>query len=267
MRTTALFARSALIWRARSRRASGAGRTGPLENRLSANQALRTLAWSTLALHGSCSRSALHRASWRSTWRSGTRRRRGVNGTRSCLRRDHSSLLHNRLARYGLGRRRRGRGRLLACLCRWRRCGRLLRCRWWWCNYHGWRMRGRGDHHRGRSGRLFNGWRRNYCRRRRLDHGRCDHNTSFRCRSSRFGRYNGWFLSCLRLWGRSGWFHGNRWRGRCCGGNRRPGRRCGRMLLLLFSLPQQPCYVARLGDLGEVDLRFDLCRGCSLPRR
>jgi hypothetical protein len=39
------------------------------------------------------------------------------------------------------------------------------------------------------------------------------------------------------------------------------------MLLLLFSLPEQPCYIARLGDLGEVDFRFDLCRGCSLPRR
>src|SRR5580765_2229129 len=100
VRTTALFARSALIWRARSRRTSGAGRPWPLENRLSANHPLRTLAWSTLALHGSCSRSALHGASWRSTWRSRTRRRRGVNGTRACLRCDHSSLLHNRLARH-----------------------------------------------------------------------------------------------------------------------------------------------------------------------
>jgi hypothetical protein len=267
MRTTALFARSALIWRTRSRRTSGAGGTWPLENRLPANHALRTLAWSTLTLHGSCSRSALHGASWRSAWRSRTRRRRGVNGTRACLRRDHSSLLHNRLARCGLGRWRRGRDRLLACLCRWSRRRRFLRCRWWRCNYHGWRMSGRSDHHRRRSGRLFNSWRRHHCRRRRLDHGRCDHNTSFRCRSSRFRRYNSWFLSYWRLRSRSGWLHGNRWRCRRCGNYRRPDWRCGRMLLLLLSLPEQPCYVARLGDLGEVNLRFDLCRGCSLPRR
>ena len=155
---------------------------------------------------------------------------------------------------------------MLSCLCRWRRCRRFLRCRWWRRNYHGWRMGGRSHHHCGRSGRFFNCWRHNHCRRRRLHHRRCDHNTSFRCRSSRFGRYYSWFLSCLRLWGRSGWFRRNRWRGRRCGNNR-PGRRCGRMLLLLLSLSEQPCYIARFGDLGEVNLRFDLCRGCSLPRR
>lgn len=38
------------------------------------------------------------------------------------------------------------------------------------------------------------------------------------------------------------------------------------MLLLLLSFPEQPCYVARLGDFGEVDFWFDLCRGCSFPR-
>lgn len=39
------------------------------------------------------------------------------------------------------------------------------------------------------------------------------------------------------------------------------------MMLLLLSLSEQPCYVARLGDLGEVDFRFDLGRGRSFPRR
>ena len=38
------------------------------------------------------------------------------------------------------------------------------------------------------------------------------------------------------------------------------------MMLLLLSLSEQPCYVARLGNLGEVDFRFDLCRGRSFPR-
>jgi hypothetical protein len=39
------------------------------------------------------------------------------------------------------------------------------------------------------------------------------------------------------------------------------------MLLLLLSFSQQPCYVARLGDLGEVNFWFDLSRGRSFPRR
>ena len=266
MRTTALFARTSLIWRTRSWRASWSGRPWPLENRLPANHALRALSWSALALHRSCSRSALHGASWRSAWRGVARRRRRVNRSRAGLRRNHSSLLHNRLARHGLGGRRRSRSRLLTCFCRWGRCKRLLRRSWRRCNYHGWRMRGRSNHNCGRSGGLFNCGRRNHCRRRRLHHRRCDHNTSFRCRSSRFGRYNCWFLRCWRLDNRSGRFHGDRWRGRRCG-NGRPGRRCGRMLLLLLSLSEQPCYIARLGDLGEVDLGFDLRRGCSLPRR
>lgn len=258
MWTTALFARSTLIWRARSRRSSGTGRPWPLENWLPSNHALRTLSRTALALHRPCSRSALHGASRRSAWRSCTRRRRGVNRTRPGLRRNHSSLLHNRLARHGL-RRRRSRSSLRTGSCnRWR-------CRSFWC----WRRNnccGRSDHNCGRGRRLFNWRRRNHYRRRRLHHGRCDHNTSFRCRSSRFRRYNSRFLSCLRLCSRSGCFHGSRGcSGRC--GNGRPGRRCGRMLFLLLSLSEQPCYVARLGDLGEVYLRLDLSRGRSLPRR
>jgi hypothetical protein len=39
------------------------------------------------------------------------------------------------------------------------------------------------------------------------------------------------------------------------------------MVLLLLSFPEQPCYVARLGNLGEVDFRLDLSRGRSFPRR
>jgi hypothetical protein len=38
-------------------------------------------------------------------------------------------------------------------------------------------------------------------------------------------------------------------------------------MLLLLSFPKQPCYVPRLGNLGEVNFRFDLCRGRSFPRR
>jgi len=36
------------------------------------------------------------------------------------------------------------------------------------------------------------------------------------------------------------------------------------MLLFLFALPQQLHYVARLGDLGKVDLRLHLARRCLL---
>jgi hypothetical protein len=39
------------------------------------------------------------------------------------------------------------------------------------------------------------------------------------------------------------------------------------MMLLLLSLSEQPCYVARLGNLGEVYLGLDLGGGRSLPRR
>src|SRR6185437_7549538 len=100
-----------------------------------------------------------------------------------------------------------------------------------------------------------------------VDHGRCNHSTSFRCRSSRFGHYNGWLFCRGRSCRRRRGFHGH-WRSSRWGGHgRRFGRRRGRMLLLLLSLSEQPCYVARLGNLGEVDLRFDLCRGRSFPRR
>ena len=142
------------------------------------------------------------------------------------------------------------------------RCRRRLR------NHHCWRICGRGDHYCGRSGWFFNWWRRrNYCLRGRLDHRRCNHSTSFRCRSSRFRHYNGW-LFCR--WQSCRWrrrFYRDRRSSGRGGSDRHFGRRRGRMLLLLHSLPEQPCYIARLGNLGEVDLWFDLCRGRSFPRR
>jgi hypothetical protein len=53
------------------------------------------------------------------------------------------------------------------------------------------------------------------------------------------------------------------WVGRCDG--RRRLNRWGRLLLLL-SFPEQLHHVARLGNLGEIDLRLDLRRGGLLPR-
>ena len=226
MWTATLFSRPALIWWARSRRPARARWPWTLKYWLTAHHALRTLSRPTLTLHGPCAWRSLHRSPLWSARRSHARRWCRVNGTRPCLRRNHSSLRHNRLARYRLGRRRSCGSSLRSCR-HWRRCRRFLRCRWRRCNNNCWRMSGRGDHNCGRSGRLFS------CRRR--CHGRCLH---LCWRSSRRG---------------------------CC--NRRFGRRRGRMLLLLLSLPEQPCYVARLGNLGEVDLRFDLGRGRFFPRR
>jgi hypothetical protein len=267
MRTTALFSGSALIRWARSRRTAGATwatRPGPLKNWLAANHALRTLSRTTLTLHGPCTWGSLH---WSALWHAGrshTRRRRRIYGARTGLRGNHPSRLHNRLARHGLGRRRSGSS-LRACCCHWRRSGRL-RLRGWRRNNYCRRMCGRGDHNCGRSGRLFNWRRRNHCRRHWLNHRRCNHNTSFRCRSSRFGYRSGW-LFCRgrrRCWRR---FHGSRRSSGWGASGGRFDRRCRRMLLLLLSLSEQPCYVARLGNLGEVNLRFHLCSGRSFPRR
>jgi hypothetical protein len=203
------------------------------------------------------------RATLRGTGRSGARRRRCVYRPRTSLRRDHSSLLHNRLARYGLGRRRwcslrarrsGGRSSRGLRLCGWRRC---CCCR---------RIYGRRDHNCGRSGRLFNWRRRNHGRRRRLDHGRCDHNTSFRCRCSRFGGYNGWLFRCWRRC-RSRRFYGRGWSSRLGNNGRRPGWRRGWLMLLLLFLPEQSHHVAGLGDLRKVDLRFYFRGGRPLPRR
>ncbi len=268
MRTTTLFAGSALIWGTRSRRAAGAARTawsGSLKNWLAANHALRALSRPTMTLHRPSSRGTLHGSALRSAGRSCAWRRSCINRTRPCLRRNHSSLLHNRLARYGFGRRRRSRSCLRAC-CHWGRCRRFLRCHRRWRNHHCWRMCGRGDHYCGWSGRLFNRRRHNYCRRWRLYHGRCNHSTSFRCRSSRFSDYNGWLFCRWRNCRRRGFHRRSRSSGRSRS-DRRFGRRRGRMLLLLLSFPEQPCYVARLGDLGEVNFWFDLCSGRSFPRR
>jgi hypothetical protein len=247
-------------------RATWAARSGPLENWLTANYALRTLSRTTLALHGPCSWRSLHRSPLWGAGRCGAGWRSCVHRTRPCLRRNHSSLLHNRLARYRLGRRRRSRSSLRT-YSHWRRCWRLLRCYRRWRNHDCWRMSGRRDHYCGRSRGLF--WRRRnyYCRCGRLYYGRCNHSTSFRCRSSRFGHYNGWFFCRWRSyrWGRR--FYGDRRSSGWSGHGGRFGRRRGRMLLLLLSFSEQPCYVTRLGDLGEVNLWFDLCRGRSFTRR
>ena len=265
MWTATLFSRPALIWWARSRRPARARWPWTLKYWLTAHHALRTLSRPTLTLHGPCAWRSLHRSPLWSARRSHARRWCRVNGTRPCLRRNHSSLRHNRLAWHRLGRWRSCGSSLRSCR-HWRRCRRLLRCRWRRCNNNCWRMSGRGDHNCGRSSRLFNGRRRNHCRRHWLDHRRCNHNTSFRCWSSRFWGNDSRLFSCRRR------CHGRClhlcWRSsrRGCG-NRHFGRRRGRMLLLLLSLPEQPCYVARLGNLGEVDLRFDLGRGRFFPRR
>ena len=169
---------------------------------------MRTLSRPTLALHRPCSRRPLH---WSALWsarRSCARWRRCIYRTRPSLRRNHSSLLHNRLAWYRLGRGRRCGSFLWASCCHRRRCRRLLRCCGRWRNHNCWRMCGRSNHYRRRSGGLFNWRRRNYCRRQ-LDNGRCNHSTSFRCRSSRFGDHSGGLLCRRRRRCRSR-FHGRR---------------------------------------------------------
>ena len=269
MRTSTLFAGPALIWWTRSRRSAGASwarRTWPLKNGLTANHALRALSRTTLALHRPRSRGSLH---WSTLWSAGcgnARWRCCIYGTRPCLRRDHPSLLRDRLARYRLRRRRRSGSALRSgCCCRWRRCRRFLRWCLWRRNNYCRRMCGRSDHYCGRSGRLFNWRRRNHCRRRRLYYRRCNHSTSFRCRSSRFG-YRSGGLFCRRRRRCRRRFHGRRRSSRWSGSDGRFSRRRGRMLLLLLSFPEQPCYVARLGDFGEVDFRLDLGSGRSFPR-
>lgn len=187
-------------------------------------------------------------------------RRSRVDRPWARLRRNHSSL-PNRLAGNGLCRSR-GRRCLCSC-CRGRSSRRLLRRGW--RGWSGRRMYGWSYDNCGRCRRFFNRRRRHHGRRCRLDYGRCDHNTSFRCRCSRF-RANGSGL--LRHWRRrrSGCFH-RYYRGRGLGGNsRRPGWRSGRLVLFLLFLLEQPHYVAGLGDLGKVDLRLDLGCGCSLSR-
>jgi hypothetical protein len=269
MRTATLFAGPALILRTRSwrpSRAAWASRTGwpgPLKDWLAANHTLRALSRTTLTLHGPCAWSSLHWSTLRDAGRSHAWRRRRVYRTRSGLRRNHSSLLHNRLAWHGLGRRRAWSS-LRACRCHWRRSG-CFRLRGGRRNHHCWRMCGRNNHNCGRCGRLFNlRRRRNHYRRDWLEQRRCNHSTSFRCWSSRFGDYNSRLLCCWRRCHRRRRFHGRRRSNGCRACDRRSRRR---MLLLLLSLSEQPCYITRLGDLGKVNLGFDLCRGRSFSRR
>ena len=181
------------------------------------------------------------------------RRRSCVNRPRAGLRRNHSALRDNRLSRRWLGRSRRC-WRTGCCLRRRSRSFWLCRRR---CNCCCGRMRGRRNNHgRRRCGFFRSRGRRNYGRR--LSRRRRDHSGLFRLRRSRFRRNNGCrLLRCRsRRCGRSCRFL----RSRSCRlyrGCRRRGRRPRwRLLLLLLSFPEQLGDVARLGDLGEIDLRL-----------
>jgi hypothetical protein len=110
----------------------------------------------------------------------------------------------------------------------------------------------------------------------------CLNNGLFRCRWSYHHRLFNWrdngrrrnrrlndpglFLNRrLSNWSRSRrlrFRRGNRWRRGHCS-RRTRGR--GRMMLLLLFLFEQPHYVTRFGDLGEVNLGFDLGRSAPLP--
>jgi len=192
----------------------------------------------------------------RSLWRWGR-----VDRPWAGLRRDHSSL-SNRLAGNGFYRSR-GRWCLGSC-CGSGRSSRRLRSRGRRCCSRG-RMCRRSHHNRGRRSRLLHRRRRYHGRRNGLGCRRRDNNAAFCRRCSWFHgnlsrplrrRRRGW--RC-RLWRRN--------RGRRLGGSkRRSGRRRGRLVLLLLFLLEQSQHVAGLGDLGKINLRLDLWRGCPFPR-
>lgn len=234
--------------------------TGTLENRLSANYA----ALRTRTLHRSSRLSVKLRA--RLGLRRRARRWRGINRTRARLWRNHAPLRDDRLTWSGLRwrccrRRRSSRsGRnwscRLGCGC-WRRgsfrrrryhhCGLLCLGRW------------RGYHYSRRRSGLF-GFFRSGRSRRWSDNGRRltrrgHHNRALGSRSRQPG---------LNLRRRCGRRRSCRWTlrfgrssRRGLGHRRRAGRRRGRTLQFLLPLSQQLHDVTRLGDLGEVDLRFD----------
>jgi hypothetical protein len=164
-------------------------------------------------------------------------------------------------------RRRGRRGARYSSCSRRRRDRRLGLYRWRYD--HSRRMCRRHNHYRGRSRMLFRCvffcWRRrNYGGRRRCRFylRRCDHNTSFCCRSSRLGCNHDRFFYCRRRSRDMGLGNGGGWVS-CHGGRSRFHRRG--WLLLLLSLPEQLHHVAGLGNLGEIDLRLDLRRGSLLP--
>jgi hypothetical protein len=203
------------------------------------------------------------RTSWRSTGsRRSLRRRSRVDRPWAGLRRDHSSL-SNRLPGNGFYRSR-GRWCLGSCCGSGRSSRRLRRNSLRRCCSRG-RMCRRSHNNRGRRSRLLRRRWSHHGRRNGLGCRRRDNNAAFCRRCS-------WFRGNLsrplrrrrrglryRLRRRSG--------GRRLGGsNRRPGRRRGRLVLLLLFLLEQSQHVAGLGDLGKINLRLDLWRGCPFPR-
>lgn len=203
----------------------------------------------------------------------GTRWGSRVNRPRACLRRDHAPLRNNGLAGRRLRRSCCGSGRSRR-LCSHGRCrficrsgsGRGFRRR---CNNCRGRLRlrrRRCDHDCGRCRRFFNfflcwrsrRWRDNW---RRLARRRHNYRTLNSWRGS-FGRN---FFRCRRL--RCNSRRGlrlRRSRRRRFHHGCRPRRRRW-MLEFLLPLFQQSRNIARLGNLGEIDLRLDLWRRSSLP--
>jgi hypothetical protein len=196
-------------------------------------------------------------------WRLGRRRnrrtwrRRGVNRTRPCLRRDHATLLHNRLLRCRLWWCGRSCCFATGSLCRCRfRCARRWNCAGWrrdhnfrWRRryHHGRRLtlRRRRNHHHSRRLRWLRGCRSRRHRHNRRGLSRCGHNHGTPgCWCCGLGR--GWFLGCGRcgchgLVCRPGW-----------SGRRRlyPGgrflRSSRRMLLFLLTLAEQLHHITGL---------------------
>ena len=258
MRTAALLTGSDK--RCARTRAARTLRTRALEDRLTANHTLRPA--SRTGLHGPSSGSE---RGWR--WRRrALLNRRPIHGPGTGLRGDHAPLRNNRLlgCRFrrrswscggrssgngrrwrGMTRRRLGRG----WRCRWRRdhdCGRLRRRRLL-RSWRSWRRRsnnrscwfgGRRRHYRGffwHHG-LGNNDRRLFCGRRR---GRCRLGSRYRSRRTNRSRWR-----CHGLGG-SGW-----------------------VLLLQLALLEQFENIARLGNLGEIDLGLNFrLAGPFLDRR
>ena len=158
------------------------------------------------------------------------RRRRCVHRPRSCLRGDHSPLRDNRLPRRWLRWRSRSWWRAHSCRRLRRRCCRsfwLRRRRYDDCCSRCWRMYRGGNDYCWRCSRLLCLRRRCNYNGRRPDNRRCDHNTLFCCRCSRFrGNDHGRFFCCRSR--RRGLHLRSCWRHYCCRFRRRCRNGCRR---------------------------------------